>query len=186
MSVNSKTPMALYKANLELVLRIGALLHENRRRWAQAGATGTSKAIERTLAETERMLTTNDWTALSAMPGEEFWQSLGTGAGPMQGTVESAVRSQTEFAEGLKQAFAEWQQQSTEALGGNPAQSAPWAFTDLFKGFGAATAQPRTESRSRKPPPSKPAAKAKRTAKAKSKPATKKAPGGTRKNSPRK
>ena len=137
MSVNTKTPMALYKANLELVLRIGTLLQENRQRWMQAGAAGSSEAIQRTLSETERMLTTNDWTSLSAMPGEEFWKSLRGGAGPLQGTVESAVHSQAEFAEGLKQAFVEWQQQSADALGGSAAQATPWAFTDPMQGFNA-------------------------------------------------
>ncbi|MBL0163577.1 MAG: phasin family protein [Xanthomonadales bacterium] len=170
MSVNSKTPMALYKANLELVLRIGTLLHETRRRWAQAGAAGTSEAIQRTLAQTERMLTTNDWSALSAMPGEEFWNSLGTGGGPLQGTVESAVRSQTEFAEGLKQAFTEWQQQSAEALGGNAMQPAPWAFADLKQAFnaGGRSATPAAEDKAAKStkPAAKPAAKAKAKAKA--------------------
>ncbi len=185
MSLNPKTPMALYKANLELVLRIGTLLQENRQRWMQAGAAGTSEAIQRTLAETERMLTTNDWSALAKIPGAEFWNSLGAGATPLQGTVESAVHSQAEFAEGLKQAFAEWQQQSAEALGGNPTQPAPWAFSDLVKGFGAAEAQQQTESRSSKPAPSKPAAKTKSPAKAKQKAATRKAPSGTRKKSPR-
>lgn len=138
MSLNPKTPMALYKANLELVLRLGTLLQENRQRWMQAGTAGTSEAIQRTLAETERMLTTNDWSALSKIPGQEFWNSMGTGTTPLHGTIETAVRSQTEFAEGLKQAFAEWQQQSAAALGGNAAQPAPWAFTDLMQAFNPA------------------------------------------------
>lgn len=144
MNVNSKTPMALYKANLELVLRIGALLQENRQRWMQSGATGTNEAIQRTLAETERMLTTSDWTALSAMPGEEFWKSLRGGAGPLQGTIESAARSQAEFAEGLKQAFAEWQQQSADALGGNAMQAPAPGFAEFMQGF---SAQARSDAR---------------------------------------
>src|SRR5690606_9692877 len=137
MNVNSKTPMALYKANLELVLRIGTLLQENRQRWMQAGAAGTSEAVQRTLAETERMLTTNDWNALAKILGADFWNSLATGAAPLQGTVETAVRSQTEFAEGLKQAFAEWQQQSAEALGGQAAHALPWTFSDVLRAFNA-------------------------------------------------
>lgn len=160
MNVNSKTPMALYKANLELVLRIGALLQESRQRWMQSGATGTHEAIQRTLAETERMLTTTDWSALSAMPGEEFWKSLRGGAGPLQGNVESAMRSQVEFSEGLKQAFAEWQQQSADALGGNAMQSAPPAFAEFMQGFSAPhppAQSPRKEEarETRKPPTNK-------------------------------
>lgn len=168
MSLNPKTPMALYKANLELVLRIGTLLQENRQRWMQAGAAGTSEAIQRTLAETQRMLTTNDWSALSKIPGADFWNSLGTGAAPLKGTVETAVRSQTEFAEGLKQAFAEWQQQSVDALGGIPAQPDASAFSDLMKGFAAAMPKRSTESPSSERAPSKPAATEKKPAQAKS------------------
>lgn len=175
MSLNPKTPMALYKANLELVLRIGTLLQENRQRWMQAGAAGTSEAIQRTLAETERMLTTNDWSALSKMPGQEFWNSLGTGATPLHGTVETAVRSQTEFAEGLRQAFAEWQQQSTAALGGHAAQPAPWAFTDLMHAFNsAARSAPSTkdeEVASKPKAPARPSASKGSPAKAKTRPA---------------
>ncbi len=138
MNVSPKTPMALYKANLELVLRIGTLLQENRQRWMQAGAAGTSEAIKRTLADTERMLTTNDWSALSTMPGEDFWKSFGIGSGPLQASAESAARNQSEFAEGLKQAFAEWQQQSVAALGGNEASLDPAIFRDVMKGFNTA------------------------------------------------
>ena len=176
MNVNSKTPMALYKANLELVLRIGALLQENRQRWMQTGATGTHEAIQRTLAETERMLTTSDWNALSAMPGEEFWKSLRGGAGPLKGTVESAVRSQSEFAEGLKQAFAEWQQQSADALGGNAAQMPSKAFADLMQGFSTPSRsntstkndgeKPKSEAKAKPKPKPKPKPQAKAKAKA--------------------
>ena len=177
MTMNTRTPMALYKANLELVLRIGALLHENRRRWAQAGSAGTSEAIEHALAQTERMLTTTDWSTLSAMPGEEFWKSLRAGAGPLQGTVESAVRSQAEFAEGLKQAFAEWQQQSAEALGGNAAAPAPWAFPDLLKGAAPTTTRPAGPRPGGKPAAAaKPGAKARKAAKDRPAPAKKPAP----------
>ena len=180
MSLNPKTPMALYKANLELVLRIGTLLQENRQRWMQAGASGTTEAIQRTLAETQRMLTTNDWSTLSKIPGEEFWNSMGTGAAPLKGTVETAVRSQTEFAESLKQAFAEWQQQSADALGGVPAQPTAWAFSDLLKGFGGAATQQQTGSRTSTPAPPKSAApkptrKAKSPVKAKAPPKAKNA-----------
>lgn len=117
MAIDTKTPLALYKANLELVLRLGTLLQENRRRWNQLGASSTSAAIERTLAETERMLTSNDWTSLSAMPGEDFWKSIRDESGPVQGTAQSALSNQAAFAEGLREAFEAWRQQSVDALG---------------------------------------------------------------------
>ena len=168
MSLSPKTPMALYKANLEFVLRIGTLLQENRQRCMQAGAAGTSEAIQRTLAETERMLTTNDWSALSKMPGEEFWKSLRGEVAPLHSTVESAVRSQTEFAEGLKQAFAQWQQQTTEALGGNTVQAAPWALSDLMQAFNPPGRSDGATSRDKAAETKKPKAKKSPAKKAKS------------------
>ncbi len=187
MTTNSKTPMALYKANLELVLRIGALLQENRRRWAQLGAAGTSDAIERTLAQAERVLTSNDWTSLSAIPGEDFWKSIRDDNAPVQGTVEAAVGSQAAFAQGLKEAFEAWQQQSADALGGGmalpgakfadfmnfftpsqaPARSAPQAGPER-----AAKVKPAAKAKARPKPKTKPKTKAKTKAKAKAKTST--------------
>jgi hypothetical protein len=184
MNVNSKTPMALYKANLELVLRIGALLQESRQRWMQTGATSTNEAMQRTLAETERMLTTSDWSALSSMPGDEFWKSLRAGAGPIQGTIESAARSQAEFSEGVKQAFAEWQQQSADALGGNRAHGIPKAFGDLMQGFGTPSrSSPSTKDDGEKPKPKpKPKATPEPKAKAKARPSASTASGSRAKS----
>jgi len=185
MNVNSKAPMALYKANLELVLRIGTLLQESRQRWMQSGAAGTNEAIQRTLAETERMLTTNDWTSLSAMPGQDFWTSLSLGANPLQGSVESAVRSQAEFADGLRQAFAEWQQQSAAALGGNAAPTAPWAVADFMQAAHSASPSRKNETAEAVKPAKKKAAPARNAAPAR-KAAAKAQPKPTPKASPKK
>lgn len=172
MNMDSKTPMALYKANLELVMRIGTLLQENRQRWMKDGASNTSEAIQRTLAQTERMLTTNDWSSLSTMPGQDFWKTLQSGGGPMQGSIESAVRSQTEFAEGLKQAFAEWQQQSMAALGGSTAQPVP-EIADLMRAFNAASGSGKARSEDKTSQKKEPAKKKSPAAKAKPAPARK-------------
>lgn len=169
MTVNSKTPIALYKANLELVLRIGALLQENRRRWAQLGAAGTSEAIERTMAQAERVLTSNDWTSLSALPGDDFWKSLRDDGGPLQGTTEAAVGNQAAFAQGLKEAFEAWQQQSADALGGAGMELPGHAMAGFMKSF--------TTSKARSAPaPKSPAdvpRKAGPKAKAKARPSSK-------------
>ncbi|HMM65490.1 MAG TPA: hypothetical protein PKC03_00990 [Dokdonella sp.] len=184
MTANSKTPMALYKANLELVLRIGALLQENRRRWAQLGAAGTSDAIERTLAQAERVLTSNDWSSLSAIPGEDFWKSIRDDNAPVQGTVEAAIGSQAAFAQGLKEAFEAWQQQSADALGGGMALPAA-NFADFMKSFtpsqAAARSAPKagTERADKASPATRAKARPKTKARAKDKARTK-AKAGTR------
>lgn len=133
MSLSPKTPMALYKANLELVLRIGTLLQENRQRWMQTGMEGTSNAIQQTLAETERMLTTNDWSSLSQMPGANFWNSMSLGTRPLAAPLQSAVENQTAFAAGLQNAFEAWQQQSADALGIDSMEFPVPAFAESMK-----------------------------------------------------
>ena len=116
MAIDTKTPMALYKANLELVMRLGALLQENRRRWTRFGVASSDDAIERTLDETGRMLTSNDWQSLATLPGETFWRALQGDVGQMQGALDTAVGNQTAFAQGLQEAFAAWQQQCAELI----------------------------------------------------------------------
>ena len=188
MSVNAKTPIALYKANLELVLRIGTLLQENRQRWTALGATSTNEALQNTLAQTERLLTTNDWTSLSALPGENFWNSLGLGVRPMQASLESAAGNQAAFAAGLQEAFEAWRQQSADALGVDAIEFPASALADFMKAATANTVQdrnPPASARTRQAPAaakakSKPRAAAKTTAK----PATKSKPRSAAKAKP--
>ena len=116
MAIDTKTPLALYKANLELVLRLGALLQENRLRWTRFGVASADEAIERTLNETGRLLTSNDWQSLANLPGETFWKAVQGEPGPMQGAIETAVNNQTAFAQGLQEAFGSWQQQCSELI----------------------------------------------------------------------
>ncbi|MEO8012024.1 MAG: phasin family protein, partial [Dokdonella sp.] len=101
MAFDAKIPMSMYKANLELVMRLGALLHESRQRWTRFGLGGADSAIEKTLNETGRMLTTNDWQSLAALPGATFWKALQGDAGPMQGAIDTAMTSQAAFIEGV-------------------------------------------------------------------------------------
>lgn len=162
MAFDTKTPMALYKANLELVLRLGTLLQENRRRWTKLGVASTDDAIQKTLAQTERMLTSNDWSSLAALPGEAFWKGLQSDAGPVQGAVDAAVSNQTAFAQGLQEAFAAWQQQCADALQGAQGKLPTSAtFEEFLKTFSPKPAVPAAKAKA-PPPLAKPAAAARK------------------------
>jgi hypothetical protein len=170
MTLDSKTPLALYKANLELVLRLGTLLQENRRRWTRLGAASASDAIERTMAETERVLTANDWTSLAALPGEEFWKSIRGEAGPLRESIESAVSHQAAFAKGLQDAFDAWRQQSADALGAHSVNLPAPSLADFMKSFTSpatrASAAPANKSSGKPAARKKPAAARKAAANA--------------------
>ncbi len=186
MAIDTKTPMALYKANLELVMRLGALLQENRRRWTRFGVASSDDAIERTLDETSRVLTSNDWQSLANLPGETFWRTLQGDVGQIQGALDTAVGNQTAFAHGLQDAFAAWQQQCAEVIqdagAGVPGNATYEEFLKAFnpgRGAPAAPRKPKAAApKSRKAAaakkPAKPAlkakAKTKTTAKTKLKP----------------
>jgi hypothetical protein len=152
MANETKTPMALYKANLELVMRLGTLLHENRQRWMGNSAESASNAVQKSLEQTERLLTANDWTSLATLPGESFWKALQGESIPMRGEIENAVRQQAAFAEGLKQAFEAWQRQCADALQGLPDGSrAMQDFMQTFSAEAEPKAKPKPEAAQSKP-----------------------------------
>ncbi|MBX3692882.1 hypothetical protein [Dokdonella sp.] len=170
MAFDAKTPLALYKANLELLMRIGALLQENRQRWTKLGVAGTDDAIQRTLAQTEKLLTTNDWTSLAAMPGDSFWKNLEPDAS-LRGNLETAVNNQTTFAKGLNDAFAAWRDHCADVIrsaGGTiPTTFAVTARVNVAKPPAAKKAAVKKPAAKKRAAARKPAAK---------KAATKKAP----------
>ena len=181
MAIDTKTPMALYKANLELVMRLGALLQENRRRWTRFGVASSDDAIERTLDETGRMLTSNDWQSLASLPGESFWRALQGDVGQMQGALDTAVGNQTAFAQGLQEAFTAWQQQCADVIehagGSMPGKAGFDEFLQTFTSHrtpGASAPAPvaarAAKSPARKVKPRAAARPAKAAAKAKSRP----------------
>ncbi len=142
MSADTKTPLALYKANLELVMRLGALLQENRRNWTRLGLSHADEALTRTLSQTERLLTSNDWTSLAALPGDAFWKSLQAEASQTQGTVGAAVANQSSFMTGMQEAFAAWQQQCADAMQGAAKLPTGASFEEFVKAFRTAGGQP--------------------------------------------
>lgn len=165
MAIDTKTPMALYKANLELVMRLGALLQENRRRWTRFGVASADEAIERTLSETGRLLTSNDWQSLANLPGEAFWKAVQGEPGPMQGALDAAVGNQSAFAQGLQEAFGAWQQQCSEVIR-DAGGTLPVAFSveSAWRGAPQRPASPAPAAPVRKPAATKKASPARKPA----------------------
>lgn len=153
MTFDNNVPMALYKANFELMLRIGNLLQENRQRWMSAGAGSASEAFQKSMAETQRMLASNDWTSLTTLPGEAFWKSLQAQSNPLQANAEAAIQHQMAFAQGLQEAFRTWQQQCAEAMQGAASAANSNAFFEQFLSnmtpMGGNTEPPTDESAAR-------------------------------------
>lgn len=180
MAIDTKTPLALYKANLELVMRLGALLQESRLRWTRFGVASADEAIERTLGETGRLLTSNDWQSLASLPGEAFWKAMQGEPGPMHGAIETAVNNQAAFAQGLQEAFGAWQQQCSELI-----RDAGGKLPVSFDVQGAWRSAPARPAATAKPVARKAAAVKKAGAAKKPKPARKAARKPAAKNAPK-
>lgn len=133
--MNAKTditlPMNLFKANLELYLRIGRLLQEYNRRWLEIASRASSDGIAESGAQIENLLKSNNWQALATLPSEAIWRQFQQRFGDVQATAQIAVSAQTAFTTDLQQAIHSWQKATIEAAGSDTDVTQP--FNDLFK-----------------------------------------------------
>jgi len=137
---DTKTPLALYKANLDLALRVGRLLSEHRRQWARQGLARVDEAVNRTLRESERALAAGDWEQLSKLPGDGFWASIQADADALQASTDAAIAQQSSFANGLQEAVDAWQAACGEAIReAGVALPTTTGFEDFLKVFTTAT-----------------------------------------------
>jgi hypothetical protein len=135
MSNLSELPLDLYKANLELQVRVGKLIQESGREWLDFGYRLINDGIAESSAEVDELLKTDDWEKLAALPTESFWRQVQQRFGDSQAAAQIAIGAQTAFASGLQDALKTWQKETAEALGDNPL-AAPLgdpAWADLFK-----------------------------------------------------
>src|SRR5690554_3358165 len=114
----SNLPLALYKANLELWLRIGQLLEDNREQW-----TGVlAQELDQRMAEAGRSAgdagAAPGWqSSLAMMPGNELWRLAEQQVSDLQALAQTASGNQMTFVNGFQQALEEWQEATASAFG---------------------------------------------------------------------
>ncbi|THF61704.1 hypothetical protein [Pseudothauera rhizosphaerae] len=151
MSANT-LPLDLFKANLELQLRVSRLLLENGQRWLEAASRSGADSLAESGEEIENLLKTEDWQALATLTPQAFWTQIqqrieGTQAAFQQrientrAVSEVAAGNQAAFTEGLQQAAQDWQKTVTEAFEG--VGPVPQPFQNLIEQWGAAWTAPR-------------------------------------------
>lgn len=118
MGINTEVPLNLYKANLELQLRLTRLVQETQKNWLELGTQGTVKSIAETNSQLEQVLKTQDWQKLAALPADTFWRQLQSRFNDNQALVQIAVSSQTSFSAGLQDALQTWQKETLQAVSG--------------------------------------------------------------------
>jgi len=157
--------MALWRANLDLQLRIARLLQDNGREWLDMGIRAVGEGALEFDAETRALWRGGDWQALAALPVETLWRQLEQRIGDGQALAQVVLNAQDSFASGLASALQDWQAQVAAALtaagvgGDSPfdawqAAFAPWREALARAGAPAASATRSPAS----PGPSQPAA----------------------------
>ncbi len=134
MSADTELPLDLYNANLELQLRIAALIQESAQKWLELGKQAMDEALAESAGEEEQLLKTRNWQTLATLPGEAFWYQLQQRLGDAQAAARIAVESQAAFMAGVQEAIQTWQMDTTRivdaAIAGAPLGA---AWNDWFK-----------------------------------------------------
>jgi hypothetical protein len=120
----------LYKANVELQLRLTRLLQESSHQWLEAVKSASAENIAEITAEIERLLHTANWQSLITLPSASFWRLFQQRTGDTQLVNQIALKNQAVFTGGLQQALESWQKSVTSAVGG---ADAGLPLQDIFK-----------------------------------------------------
>lgn len=116
MSLPASIPKALYQANIDLALRIAALLQENGKQWFDLFAEEASARLEEGLSQAGSFGSGLSLDKLSSLPADAATQFLRIDMGRWQALLSSAVENQSHFAEGVQQALGQWQDACSEAF----------------------------------------------------------------------
>ncbi len=127
-------PLDLYKANVELQLRITRLLQEGGHRWLESVQKSSMRSMEQTTAEIEGLLQTANWQSLATLPADTFWRLFQHGVNDNQTINQLAIQNQAEFTSGLQEALEAWQK---SVLGVVANTNAAVPVMDIFKQWGA-------------------------------------------------
>src|SRR5690606_24985820 len=114
---NETTPFSLFKAHLELQLRLQRLMQENGQQWLESATRAGSERITESSAEIESLLKAKNWQELATLPAQAFWRQSQHYVGGAQALTHVAIQNRTAFTQGLQQAIHDWQESVTQTVG---------------------------------------------------------------------
>ena len=116
MTVDASIPKALYQANIDLALRIAALLQENGKQWFDLFAEEASTRFDEGVSSFGALGSEFSLEKLAALPADAAAQFLQLDVGRWQAMVSHAVENQALFSDGLQEALTQWQTACSEAF----------------------------------------------------------------------
>ena len=126
---NETIPLNLFKANVELQLRLQRLMQENGQQWLENATRAGSESIAESGAEIESLLKAQNWQELATLPAQAFWRQFQYHVGGAQALTQVAINYQSSFTLGLHQAIQDWQKSVTDGVG---LSDAILPFQDFF------------------------------------------------------
>lgn len=148
--MNNELPIQLYKANAQLQLQITRLLQESGHHWLTALQQMNTGHMLDTATRMQGLQQAADWQALATLPAEVFWRLCQGQVGSGREVGEAAAKSQTAFADGLREALVTWQAAVTEAFNANGDQdAATQLYQQWAQPWSAPAAAPQAKTRKR-------------------------------------
>ncbi|MBO9717388.1 MAG: phasin family protein [Pseudoxanthomonas sp.] len=150
MNATATLPIALYKANVALQVRIGELVQAGSRHWFDFGQRLLNDGLVENQAELQQILRAQDWQKLAALPADTFWRQVQQRFGDQQAAAQIAVATQSAFARDLQDALVSWQHEMIEAMDeAGLGQAIPAFETDWTALFGGQPPVLKTTARRR-------------------------------------
>ena len=131
---NETIPLNLFKANVELQLRLQRLMQENGQQWLENATRAGSVASSCQFWALSRLSISAPDSAMLSLPAQAFWRQFQYHVGGAQALTQVAIKNQTTFTQGLQIAIQDWQKSVTQAVGQG---DAVLPFQDIFKQWGA-------------------------------------------------
>lgn len=109
-------PVALATANTALALRTFALLQQAGREAWERRLRLLSDTEEDAVSQAGHVANTGDWRTLVTSPADLLWRGTRRNLDAWRTLVQDGLAGQTELAQGLREAWAQWQKSTAEAL----------------------------------------------------------------------
>lgn len=108
--------VALATANTALAIRAFSLLQQAGRETWERPLRLLADTEEEALSKAGHLANTGDWQALGAWPADLLWRGTRRNLEAWRTLVQGGLATQTELAQGLREAWAQWQKSTAEAL----------------------------------------------------------------------
>lgn len=112
----ASVPKALYQANIDLALRIAALLQENGKQWFDLFSDEAGMRLEQGLSHADRFRRDFSLDKLATLPSDLSEHFLNLDAERWQALLNQAMGHQSRFSEGVQSALDAWKDACATAL----------------------------------------------------------------------